>query len=164
MEFRREGKLFQHWGLYLGEGLVVHVSSFDLWNPSAAFTERFTTASQASTFASSGAVTASTIPGAKAQSTVDDVELVELPSGLGNGNGVCKDDLTQKSDGGNQCVSCGEVTIEQSPLDLGFGLEERTKWFIKVENILRIAGTEAEIYSSSFGWSPWNLLEVTFLL
>ncbi|OWA50331.1 hypothetical protein BV898_14852 [Hypsibius exemplaris] len=40
------------------------------------------------------------------------------------------------------CARCEDVVVEASPLDLGYRMEDRTKWFIKVEHILRIAGRD----------------------
>ncbi|XP_055334691.1 uncharacterized protein LOC129585833 [Paramacrobiotus metropolitanus] len=140
VEFYREGKLFQHWGLYLGEGLVVHVSSFDLWNPSAALTERLSGISQASSRATVDAMTGiSTLPGAKADEMV---ELVQLPVGGPDASNPANNAPVQENAHPVPCVQCGEITIEHSPLDLGFGMEDRTKWFIKVEDICRIAGRD----------------------
>ena len=132
VEFRREGKLFQHWGLYLGDRLVVHVSSFDLWQPLACVSERFSNASTASQQTSCAASAVSTAPTAEAADSAAD-ELKESLSEV-------KEALL--GDGELLCTNCDDVKIEASPADLGFALEDRTKWFIKVVDILMIAGRD----------------------
>ncbi|OWA50333.1 hypothetical protein BV898_14854 [Hypsibius exemplaris] len=131
VEFRREGKLFQHWGLYLGDNLVVHVSSFDLCQPFAGFSDRFTNISSASTNASFISV-APVVAVAEAV----EVELKEIAEDV-------KELFSEeKQSEPLPCARCEDVVVEASPLDLGYRMEDRTKWFIKVEHILRIAGRD----------------------
>ncbi|GAU87982.1 hypothetical protein RvY_00759 [Ramazzottius varieornatus] len=132
VEFRREGKMFQHWGLYLGDRLVVHVSSFDLWQPLACVSERFSNASSASQNTSC-AVSAVSVAQTAEEAESAAGELKETVSDV-------KEALM--GDGELLSTQCEGVKIEASPRDLGFSLEDRTKWFIKVEDILKIAGRD----------------------